>query len=684
MFVLVRFIRISFILQVAWLVVTPENICQQCNRGVQNCRKISGIFTVTQLGKGYNPVIEIPAGTCNINVTEYQPSKNFLDNPGRFNGAGTVFMYSRESEECHGECVYAEGPTNDIVIVQVIYSENNPGILYEFTLPPNVEYTSPLQIVPNERKPHKRRHHRQHNRGHHGRSRRNHGNRQTSHRNDDTRNYQSSPTYGSHTLGGRGLSYSSYIQNRQQTVQHVKRPRYVSPYGNSDIYRNRYGYQALRSGQTQSRSVINRRTNTNSIPLQIPDQQRSNSITVDERYSWKISGFTECSQTCGGGRQTTKIVCVLSSTQVVVTDNNCADQSKPLSQEIECNTSPCPPSWETGPWSACSVTCENGVQRRRIECKRRISESVSLSVSASHCSREVKPAIIQQCNGDPCSRWEIGEWGQCSVKCGTGVIRRSLNCVDSAGNIVLKTLCSQPEPISSDSCDMGSCDYHWFLSSWSTECSSSCGTSVITRQVHCASNTGKNISDSYCDQSRKPVSQKQCPTNQNCGNKWFAGPWSLCSSTCGSGIKTREVSCVGRDGSDRLRILPDQSCDMSDKPVERQVCQQTACGSQWYMTDWSQCSVSCGNGTQTRYVHCLTQSKDPSIECDLSSRPAISQPCDRGECHTNLPAKDPSCKNRYSNCRVVVQARLCHYKYYNKICCEACYNDKIHKIFTKS
>lgn len=37
---------------------------------------------------------------------------------------------------------------------------------------------------------------------------------------------------------------------------------------------------------------------------------------------------------------------------------------------------------------------------------------------------------------------------------------------------------------------------------------------------------------------------------------------------------------------------------------------------------------------------------------------------------------DPNCKDSYRNCLVVVQARLCNYSYYKKICCASCSKEK--------
>jgi hypothetical protein len=53
--------------------------CGICGGDGSTCRVISGIFTRTRLSDyGYHQVTTIPAGACNINITELAPSRNYL------------------------------------------------------------------------------------------------------------------------------------------------------------------------------------------------------------------------------------------------------------------------------------------------------------------------------------------------------------------------------------------------------------------------------------------------------------------------------------------------------------------------------------------------------------------------------------------------------------------------------
>ncbi|KAL5004562.1 hypothetical protein ScPMuIL_018018 [Solemya velum] len=89
------------------------------------------------------------------------------------------------------------------------------------------------------------------------------------------------------------------------------------------------------------------------------------------------------------------------------------------------------------------------------------------------------------------------------------------------------------------------------------------------------------------------------------------------------------------------------------------------------MSEWSACSVTCGSGHKTRQVMCMDGNKELQTDCDLTKKPSERQQCNKRECE-NETKPDPKCRDRYSNCQVVVQARLCWYQYYKQICCASC------------
>ncbi|XP_066943265.1 ADAMTS-like protein 2 [Macrobrachium rosenbergii] len=125
--------------------------CALCSRERNLCRIISGIFTRSPLPYGYSLVTPIPAGVCNLSITEMKPSKNFfaLRRPGGIyvlNGnwdiqaagqyliGGTTFTYT-PSDEDSGEQLTAPGPLREPIELMLISQSPNPGIKYEYRLP---------------------------------------------------------------------------------------------------------------------------------------------------------------------------------------------------------------------------------------------------------------------------------------------------------------------------------------------------------------------------------------------------------------------------------------------------------------------------------------------------------------------------------------------------------------------
>lgn len=83
-------------------------------------------------------------------------------------------------------------------------------------------------------------------------------------------------------------------------------------------------------------------------------------MTDVEVFYWKLSDFTTCSKTCGGGIQHRHPVCykVLDG---IVEDKHCwanAQNKKPDKIGRSCNNEKCPAYYWVGPWQPCPVTCQ--------------------------------------------------------------------------------------------------------------------------------------------------------------------------------------------------------------------------------------------------------------------------------------------------------------------------------------
>ncbi|XP_053405667.1 thrombospondin type-1 domain-containing protein 4-like isoform X1 [Mercenaria mercenaria] len=666
--------------------LTDSFNCDICH-DVDRCDTVRKTFRVTNLGRGYHPVVTLPRGACGINVTELGHSNNVLalkdvrrndniinglwsmDNAGDYEGAGVTFYYRKSEGSCPGECVTARGPLLSQVLVQLLYHEENKGVFYTYKLPkhfkpdsqdyehatarPSTSDRSELregeigyQPIP-----------------------------ETETESEADKNEDKHPVFpprvpipGPGSIRHRGPVFSSDFSHRWRTSSRLNYNRVRGKENNrqrqalTDVTFSRgMDDDTYRQENVETGVYVNNGTDEGS---------GDGVISVLEEYIWRSTENTECSRPCGGGIQEYSYECVNTTTLAIVDESNCDSSVKPEVQFSVCNAEPCTPQWDTGEWSECSVTCGEGMQYRNVTCQQRISATYTQQLDDGYCTSS-KPVQRKECYLRTCYSWVKGDWSECSVDCGIGIRRRNVQCLDDTGMVADKTFCDQSEPEANISCDMGACATHWYFSQWNGKCSRDCGTGVISRNVHCATSTGQILPDVSCDGTSKPAAEKQCRIDSECGGKWFSGPWSQCSRSCGLGEKSRQVVCMVSMGS---RLVPSakSNCNAGDKPRERKECTEAECGFTWYTTEWSSCSHSCGGGESTRSVKCYDDKMEPSSMCHEDDKPENRQTCNTDECWTPRPRTSTGCVDMYPNCDVVVQARLCRYPYYQRKCCISC------------
>uniref|UniRef100_A0A7N6AMM2 PLAC domain-containing protein n=1 Tax=Anabas testudineus TaxID=64144 RepID=A0A7N6AMM2_ANATE len=366
-----------------------------------------------------------------------------------------------------------------------------------------------------------------------------------------------------------------------------------------------------------------------------------------------------------------------------------------------------------------------------------VENDSQVSVPADFCDPGHEPLNLEEeCISQPCpAYWDVGEWSECSRRCGPGTQHRQVICrqvtqVHADGTetlvIVEQDLCgSSDRPVTKSNCQLKICSQWEIRSEWSP-CSVPCGLGQRSREVVCVSNQGDVEDDEECNVNLKPDTLQNCDMG-TCARSWFTSLWSQrCSAECGRGNRTRTAVCL----MDHVTDLPLSICE-GEHPPEVKFCDSGPCQNrlEWYTGPWSQCSAECGNGTQTRSVACLFNNDGrmavvDQLKCSGLPQPITAQTCSlkpcgvqwyvtewsacsrscnggyrvrevrcltdniapsdrcdpsltpesREECNKQpcVAEIDPLCNDQYHNCLVVVQARLCVYPYYRSICCTSC------------
>ncbi|NXF42513.1 PPN protein, partial [Oceanites oceanicus] len=235
-------------------------------------------------------------------------------------------------------------------------------------------------------------------------------------------------------------------------------------------------------------------------------------------------------------------------------------------------------SWSYGSWSECSSECGGGFQSRLVFC------TIDNEIYPDYmCRNKPQPDNNRTCGRQTCpqtKRWKTGEWGSCSATCGGGTQTRSVYCVafdgQSSQGVVNNAECMAfaQQPRSSQPCNMRQCA-SWSTGPWS-ECSASCGEGVQTRTVTCRTQQGAQAQDFACLMEPKPSATQPC-LKENCIQEigWHVGDWGLCSKSCNSGIRTRQVICADGDS----KFYSPETCKViqPQKPATLGSCNMQPC-----------------------------------------------------------------------------------------------------------
>ncbi|XP_016345719.1 A disintegrin and metalloproteinase with thrombospondin motifs 13 isoform X1 [Sinocyclocheilus anshuiensis] len=397
---------------------------------------------------------------------------------------------------------------------------------------------------------------------------------------------------------------------------------------------------------------------------QAPDQLQP-CFQTDCPPSWEVGEFGPCSAPCGVGEQGRSVTCVQKQVTVKVElpDSDCALDSKPQTTET-CNPQICPARWQVSEPGKCSAVCGPGEAQRTVSCVRSHHGSDS-EVDQNLCS-EPKPPEHVPCVVDVCPvGWDsqreqirtdsrvmprsrmvpVYVWspviGQCSKTCGNGSQQVWFSCVDHQSRLeVPEFLCdrsSKPE-MYTQPCSPSKCPAMWRYIQG--PCSVSCGGGVAKRVLYCSQrvegadgNRDLVVGESACQSVARPSEVVECNT-EACPARWQAGEQGDCSVSCGMGVAVRCVRCVQYEGGVE-RVVEEDRCDPGIKPPITAPCFTQVCSFHWDVHEWSECSVSCGDGIQSRTVSCMGPSSPLPVSpflCLHLPKPITIQACYSPDC----------------------------------------------------
>ncbi|XP_034082414.1 adhesion G protein-coupled receptor B1 isoform X8 [Gymnodraco acuticeps] len=170
--------------------------------------------------------------------------------------------------------------------------------------------------------------------------------------------------------------------------------------------------------------------------------------------------------------------------------------------------------------------------------------------------------------------WSVwGQWRRCSSECGGGIQTRARTCQSPAEESYLcEGVLEEGRPCNAQPCS--------------------------GKSLHLSrSQSLRSVDSRKRDDVDKPRGGQQSPqTVHGSWDEW--SPWSLCSSTCGRGYRSRTRTCAPPQfGGD--------ACDGPEKQTKFcniAVCPVDGVWNEW--SNWSSCSASCSNGTTQRTREC--------------------------------------------------------------------------------
>ncbi|XP_024906271.1 A disintegrin and metalloproteinase with thrombospondin motifs 16 [Pteropus alecto] len=423
-----------------------EDSCGVCKGNNSDCTTHRGLYAKQHRTSQYHQVVTIPPGARSIRVHETSVSTCYIavrnahqayylngrwtvDRPGRYAFSGTTFDYRRS----HGqpESLTSAGPTNETLVVELLFQGRNPGIAWEYSVPrpgadrkPGARPSYTWAIVRSE----------------------------------------CSVSCGGGQMITREVCYgeprlqvnASFCDPSTRPATGVE-PCQVSACPPSWSVGTWSSCSRTCGGGTQSREVQctrrahyrSERVSATLCPQPVPSSRQA-CQPQSCPPAWSVGPWAQCSRTCGRGWRKRSVACRGTSPTAraqPLPDALCNAEPKPRTHEA-CLRKRCRQhrklQWLVSAWSQCSVTCESGAQRRFFRCAEKYASGKSREVASKKCWHLPPPdlELERSCTLSPCpgrppfaaagpprARWFASPWSQCTASCGGGVQTRSVQCL---------------------------------------------------------------------------------------------------------------------------------------------------------------------------------------------------------------------------------------------------------------
>lgn len=178
-------------------------------------------------------------------------------------------------------------------------------------------------------------------------------------------------------------------------------------------------------------------------------------------------------------------------------------------------------------WTPCTVTCGDGYRRKRYVCKVYLERTRTLAtLNDSMCSDQKPSDDVERCIMEPCSLAYSYEESY-----PRDTYRQTHDTNTNNNNNNFKVAAAVPGKT-----------YSWREQGY-TSCSASCLGGVEDLIINCVrDDTEKVVSPFLCSPETKPEARIRTCNDRPCPPRWNVSEYSVCSKSCGIGIKTREVS----------------------------------------------------------------------------------------------------------------------------------------------